>query len=92
MKEGYLSENPMTGLDMKSPRQRPVEPWRPEHIERMFQVLDHDWKVAKTPRQQMLAARDHTVVFLFLESFVRLKELANLKVEDIDLQKQRLLV
>jgi len=37
----------------------------------------------------MLAARDHAVLSLFLESFVRLKELAQLKAEDIDLQAQR---
>lgn len=50
----------------------------------MFDILQHDWKVARTPRQKILAARDHAVLSLFLESFIRLKELAQLKAEDIE--------
>lgn len=92
VKEGYLSRSPVDGIELKRPKDRPIEPWRPEHINRMFDVLQHDWKVAGTPRQKMLAARDHAVLSLFLESFIRLKELAQLKLEDIDLQAQRLLV
>jgi integrase/recombinase XerD len=92
VKEGYLNQNPAIDLGLKPPRNRPIEPWRREHIDQMFQVLDHDWKIATTPRQRMLAARDHAIVSLFLESFVRLEELAGLNVEDVDLQAQRLLV
>ena len=92
VKEGYLSHSPMDGIEIKSSKNRPIDPWRPEHIDRMFQVLEHDWKVAKTPCQRMLAARDQAVVFLFLESLIRLKELADLKVEDVNIEKQRLLV
>ena len=40
----------------------------------------------------MLAARDHAAFSLFLESFIRLCELAGLKAEDVDLEAQRLLV
>jgi len=82
----------MDGVEMKRPKDRPIEPWRPEHIDRMFEVLDHDWKVSRTPRQRMLAARDHAVVSLFLESFIRLEEIALLKVEDINIETKRLLV
>jgi len=63
-----------------------------EHIDLIFRVLDHDWRIAKTPRQKMLAARDHAVVSLFLESFIRMEELAEFKVEGIDLEAQHLLV
>lgn len=56
MKEGYLSRSPMEGVELRRLKDRPIEPWRPEQIDRMFQVLNHDWKVARTPRQRMLAA------------------------------------
>jgi integrase len=92
VKEGYLSRSPVDGIELKRPKDRPMEPWRPGQIDRMYDVLQHDWKVAKTPRQKMLAARDHAVLSLFLESFIRLKELAQLKVGDIDLQAQRFLL
>jgi len=92
IKEGYLSHSPMDGIELKRPKDRPIEPWHPDHIDRMFAVLEYDWKAARTPRQRMLAARDHAIVSLFLESFIRLEELAELKMEVIDLQRQRLLV
>lgn len=92
VKEDHLNHDPMSRLELKRPQDRAIEPWRPEHIELMFRVLDHDWKVATTPRQKMLAARDHAIVSLFLESFVRLEELTELKLGDLDLQAQRLIV
>ena len=44
--EGYLEHDPMRGIDIRRPPHRPIEPWRPEHIDRLFQVLDNDWKTA----------------------------------------------
>ncbi len=90
--EGHICHNPLEELRMKAPEDPPVEPYRPEHIERLFEVLDHDWQVAKTPRQKMLAARDRAVLCLFLESGLRLEELAMLGTADVDLQRQRALV
>ena len=92
VKEGYLDQNPMDGVELKRPRDLPIEPWRPEHIDRMFEVLHHDSKAATTPRQRMLASRDHSVLSLFLESFIRLQELSDLGIDDVDLDRQRLLV
>jgi|GEM_PF-2049901 len=91
-KEGYLKHNPISSLELKCPPHRPVEPWQPEHIRQMFKVLDHSWKTARTIRQRMLAARNHAVVSLFLESFIRLQELSLLTVGDLNLQEQRILV
>jgi len=40
----------------------------------------------------MLAARDRAVIFLFLDSFIRLGECSRLTISDIDLDRQRVLV
>jgi len=32
----------MDGIVLRAPKDQPVEPYRPEHIERMLAVLDHD--------------------------------------------------
>ena len=90
--EGYLDHIPMDGIKIEAPKDRPIDPWRPEHLDKMSELLEHDWKVARTSRQQMLAARDQAIFSLFLESFIRLDELAELKVEDIDIQQKRVLV
>lgn len=90
--EGYLKENPIDQIKLVEPKPTPIDPYHPDHISRMPKVLDHDWKVATTPRQRMLAARDRAVLLLFLESGLRLSELTSLQIQDIDLQRQRVLV
>jgi len=87
--EGYLDHIPMDGIKIEAPQNRPIDPWRPEHLEIMSQILEHDWKVSRTSRQIMLAARDQAIFSLFLESFIRLDELAELNVEDIDIKQKR---
>ena len=90
--EGYLEQNPLDGINLKPPQDTPVEPYRPEHIQRMIDVLDHDWKIARTPRQKMLAARDKAVLLLFLESGLRCREMTDLVSVAIDLARQRVAV
>jgi len=74
--EGYLERNPLDGIRFKAPKDPPIEPYQPEHKNKFLAVLDYDWKVAKTPHQKMLATRDKAILCLFVESGVRLQELA----------------
>jgi site-specific recombinase XerC len=90
--EGYVEHSPLDGIVFKPPKEPPIEPYQPEHRDKFFAVLNHDWKVARTPRQKMLAARDTAILCLFLESGLRLQELADLNPTDIDLNERRLVV
>lgn len=90
--EGHLQQNPIDSIVLKPPTAAPIEPYKPEHIDAFVKVLDHDWQVARTTGQKMLAARDRAVVFLFLDSFIRLEECSRLTISDIDLDRQRVLV
>jgi len=90
--EGYLEQSPISGIILKPPKPAPIEPYEPQHMKAFAKVLDQDWQVATTTRQKMLAARDKAVLFLFLESFIRLEELANLRISDINLDGQKVLV
>jgi integrase/recombinase XerD len=92
VQEGYIDHNPIDGIKVDVPKDPPIDPWRPEHVNKMTQILEQDWKAARTPRQRMLAARDQAVFSLFLESFIRLDELAKLKIEDINMDQKCLLV
>ena len=92
VEEGYLEQSPMDGIRFKAPQAPVVEPYRPEHIGRMLELLDYRWKLAKTPHQKMLVARDRAILVLFLESGLRLGELAGLTTGDIDLERQRVMV
>ena len=90
--EGYVEHNPLGSMVFRPPKDSPIEPYQREHKEKFLAVLDHDWKVARTPRQRMLAARDKAIVSLLLESGLRLQELADLCLEDIDLNDHRVTV
>jgi site-specific recombinase XerD len=90
--ERHVEQNPLVGIVFRPPRDAPIEPYNQEHIEKLFAVLDYDWKVAKTPRQKMLAARDKAIICLFFESGLRLGELTALSLRDIDLNEQRIAV
>lgn len=92
VKEGYLKHNPMDGIVLKAPKNPLIEPYRPEHIDRMLDVLERDWQIATTLRQKMLAARDRAVLSLFLESGLRCGEMVNLALRDVDFQRQSVLV
>jgi site-specific recombinase XerD len=90
--EGYLEQNPIDGIVLKPPTAAPIEPYKPEHMDAFVRVLDHDWQMATTTRQKMLAARDRAVLSLLVDSFIRLEECSQLTVGDIDLNRQRILV
>ena len=90
--ERYVEQNPVDGIALRPPDAAPVEPYTLEHIHAFVKVLDHDWHVAKTTRQRMLVARDRAVLFLLLDSFIRLEECCRLKIYDIDLDRQRVQV
>jgi len=89
VKEGYLERNPIDSIELKPLKSAPIEPYKPEHIDAFVKILDYDWHVAKTARQKMLAARDKAVLFLLLDSFIRLGECCQLMIGDIDLKSRR---
>ncbi len=82
----------MKGIVLNAPQPAPIEPYRKEHIGLILKVLDHDWQIARTQWQKMLVARNKAIFLLFLESGLRLEELAKLQVEDVDLEGQRVIV
>ncbi|PIU55018.1 MAG: hypothetical protein COS88_05815, partial [Chloroflexi bacterium CG07_land_8_20_14_0_80_51_10] len=92
VKEGYMEKSPIDEIVLKPPQPPPIEPYHPEHIIRMLKVLDYDWQIAKTPRQRMLAARNRAIFPLFLESGLRLEEVANLQIDAIDMERKRVVV
>lgn len=86
--EGYIEQNPLDTIKFRPPKDLAIEPYSDEQKNKLFSVLDYDWKIAKTLRQRMLVARDKAILCLLLESGLRLQELTDLKDSDIDLNSQ----
>ena len=91
-KEQQAAAEFLNGIALISPPPIPIEPYHSSHIDAILKVLEFDWKHAKTQRQRMLAARNKAIFILFLESGLRLEELAKLGIGDINLDKQTLIV
>jgi len=77
---------------LRLPDAAPIEPYKPEHISTFLKILENEWRASTTSRQKMLAARNRAVLSLFLESLIRLEECSQLNVNDIDLERKRILV
>lgn len=92
MDDGYTTQNPIDAILLKHPKAAPIEPYRAEHIDIFFKILEHEWKNATTTVQKMLAARNRAILSLLLDSFIRLEECYHLKIGDIDLSRKRVLV
>jgi integrase/recombinase XerD len=90
--EEYFENNPIATIILKPPKAAIIEPYKPEHIDAFLKILDYQWQTATTLRQKMLAARNKAVLFLLLDSFIRLEECSQLKIGDIDIGRQQVLI
>ena len=69
--EGYVSDNPMERLRIPKVPRKVIATFTPEQLKKMISHLD-----LSNPR----AFRDYTIILLFLDTGVRLSELADLRV------------
>ena len=83
MAEGYISNNPMGRLKIPKVPRKVIATFSPEQLKKMINQLD-----LNKPR----TFRDYTIILLLLDTGIRLSELANLRIEDVDFKQSCLLV
>ena len=83
MVEGYISTNPMEKLKLPKVPRKVIVTFTAEQLEKIISKLDIN---------KSRTFRDYTIILLFLDTGIRLSELANLKIEDIDFKQSSLLV
>ncbi len=83
MAEGYIQNNPMEKLKLPKVPRKVIATFSPEQIKKMISQLDQN-----KPR----TGRNYTIILLFLDTGIRLSELANLRMEDVDFKQSHLLV
>jgi len=81
--EGYISNNPMEKLKLPKVPHKVIATFTPEQLKKMIDRLD-----LHRPRE----FRDYTIILLFLDTGIRLSELANLRGEDVDFKQSCLFV
>jgi site-specific recombinase XerD len=86
--ECLLEENPMAKVRMKPPRDRPVEPYNPSELGKLVAVCDQ----AIANGSSFTAIRNKATILLFLDTGMRLCELGNLRLCDVDMESGRIAV
>ena len=90
IKRRYILEHPMLGLERPRLDQRVVPVFTDDELTAMQDVLDP--RLAETPVRWFLALRDRAVLMLFIDTPARKAEMAGLRLEDVDLDEQRVKV
>ena len=81
--EGYISNNPMEKMKIPRVPQKVIATFTPEQIKKMVVCLD----LNKTSE-----FRNYTIILLFLDTGIRISELTNIKLENVDFKQSCLLV
>jgi site-specific recombinase XerD len=83
VREGFLAESPLARVKVAKSKPKIIQPYSLEHMKRMLQVCDQDYQ----HNAKFLGSRNKAVILVFLDSGLRLSELASLKLRDIDTER-----
>jgi len=86
--EGYLDSNPIHHLKLGSPHYKDVKPYTDEEVYAMLDVCESDIRF----RYRYLGIRNKAIISLFVATGLRLSELANIRLSDLDPRLQQLQV
>jgi site-specific recombinase XerD len=80
VREGFVSQSPVAKVKVAKAKPRVMQPYSAEHIKKMLRVCDYDCQHGA----KFVGSRNRALILMFLDSGLRLSELANVKLQDID--------
>jgi site-specific recombinase XerD len=80
MGEGFVKENPLAKIKVAKPKAKVVRPYTTEEIKRMLAVCEYDY----SHNAKFLGSRNQAIILVLLDTGVRLSELLQMEVSDID--------
>jgi len=83
VEEGVLRSTPMTSIHIRKPPDKIIQPFKLDHI-RDFLALCDDKK--------FLGARNKAIILTFVDTGLRLSELVNIQIKDIDFDRETIKV
>jgi site-specific recombinase XerD len=83
VREGFLSDSPITKVKVAKPRRKVIQPYTSEQIKAMLGVCDWDYQ----HNAKFLGSRNRAILLMLLDSGLRLSELANIRFQDIDTEQ-----
>ncbi len=83
LEEDYIQENPIARLKLPRVPHKVIVTFTPEQIQALIHSLDR-----RTPT----GFRNYTIILLLLDTGIRLSELTNLEIDDIDFGQSRMII
>jgi len=83
LKEGFVTETPLAKVKVQKTKPRVIQPYSLEAIKKIIQLCDYDYEHGA----KFLGSRNRAIVLVLLDSGLRLSELTNIKIQDIDTEK-----
>ncbi|APV44168.1 integrase/recombinase XerD [Dehalogenimonas formicexedens] len=80
--EGFLSESPMAKIKVNKPKPKVITPYSPEEMNHMLAVCDQDFGCGA----KFLGSRNRALLLVFLDSGIRLSEMAGMRLDDVNSQ------
>ena len=78
--EGLMNESPMAKIKVAKPKAKVVQPYTSEEIKKMLAVCEYDYE----HNAKFLASRNQAIILMLLDTGVRLSELLQMEVGDIE--------
>lgn len=88
IEEGYLEASPLATIHFKQPPTPPVESYAIDELKRLLAVCEMDINTGA----RFTGIRNKAMLLLFIDSGLRRAELANLRINDLDLENRRVRV
>jgi len=83
VREGFLTESPMTKVKVAKPKHKVIRPYTAEQIKRMLAVCDWDYQ----HNARFIGSRNRAMILMLVDTGLRLSELANIKLQDLDTER-----
>jgi len=88
VREGFIPQSPVAKVKVAKAKPRVMQPYSAEQIKKMLRVCDYDYQHGA----RFVGSRNRALILMFLDSGLRLSELANIKLQDIDVDNGRIKV
>ena len=88
IQEGLLDSSPMAKIHFKPPPEPPIEGYTLDELKNLLAVCDLDIKTGA----HFTGVRNKAMLFLFIDSGLRRAEMANLRINDLDLNNKQIRV
>jgi len=81
--EGLLTQSPVAKIKVRNPKPKVIQPYSSDEMAKMLAVCEYDYQ----HNARFLGSRNKAIVLMLLDTGVRVSEIGNINLEDIDTER-----